>query len=351
MSGQWYSAFEAVRSPRLRHVARHGLHKLAGQDGTDLLVAARGAELAEVVALSPLGQVDAEQPLDRRGHLGGRRAIANGARRRLLSAHRAADAEVVGVDHAPVHLGLFPLEADIGDPVLAAAIGTAGDVDLQMLLEARQPRFEIVHQAVRESLGLREGDLAELAARAGDGATPEGRALEAEPQGLDLAPQLGGAAPGHVQDKEVLHPRRPQIARAIAQAEGGEGPELSGLEPAPQHRDAHIGEAVLLLRVYAHVIAVEVVGWGLGHGRLELLAHSPLELCLEAPGRPAVLEKEELEPGLLAVLAEDITVAEELGDAFDHGQRLMPGDERVEARCGSVESPPPTRSEKPARPV
>src|SRR5712692_12011335 len=89
------SAFEAVRSPSLRDVARHGLHKLAGQDGADLLVAARGAELAEVVALSPLGQVDAEQPLDGRGHFGGRRAIANGSRGRLMRAHRAADAEVV----------------------------------------------------------------------------------------------------------------------------------------------------------------------------------------------------------------------------------------------------------------
>src|SRR5882672_12692733 len=310
------SAFEVMRSPRLRHIARHGLHGLAGQDGADLLVAARGAELAEVVALPPLGQVDAEQPLDGRGHLAGRRAIADGPRRRLMRPHGAADAEVVGVDHLPVRLGLLALEADVGDPVLAAAIGTAGDVDLQVLLEAGQPRLEILHQVAREALGLREGDLAELAARARDGAAPEGRALETQAQALDLSPQLLGAGPRHVQDEEVLHPRGPQVARAVAKREGGEGPELSGLDPAPQHRDADIGEAVLLLRVNAHVVAIDVLGRDLGHARLELLPQPPLELRLESLGRPAVLEKEELEPGLLAVLTEDIAVAEDLGHAL-----------------------------------
>src|SRR5438128_12131415 len=92
--------------------------------------------------------------------------------------HGAADAEVVGVDHLPVHLGLLALEADVGNPVLAAAIRAAGDVELQVLLEAGQPRLDIVHEVAPEALGLRESHLAALAARGRHGAPPEGRTLD-----------------------------------------------------------------------------------------------------------------------------------------------------------------------------
>src|SRR4030095_16062065 len=99
-----------------------------------------------------------------------------------------------------------------------------------------------------------------------------------------------------------------QVARAVALGEMGHRAELARREPAPEDGDADIGEAILPLRVNAHVIAVDVIGRALGHGRLELLAEVPLELGLEPVRRPAMVEEEELEAGLLAILAKDVAV-------------------------------------------
>ena len=79
-----------------------------------------------------------------------------------------------------------------------------------------------------------------------------------------------------------------------------------------------------------HVIAVDVVGRDLGHRRLELLAEAPLELRLEPVHRPAMVQEEELETGLLAILSKDIAVTEDLRDALDHREGLPPRHERVE---------------------
>jgi hypothetical protein len=45
-------------------------------------------------------------------------------------AHRSAEAEVVGVGELAFVLDLLAFDADVGDPVLAAAVGAAGDVSL-----------------------------------------------------------------------------------------------------------------------------------------------------------------------------------------------------------------------------
>ena len=199
-----------------------------------------------------------------------------------------------------------------------------------MLLESGEPRLEVDHQSTREALGLGEGDLAELGARAGDGAAPEGRGVDAKPERLDLPPKLLGEVPRHVEDEEVLHAGGPQVARAVALGEMGHRAELARGEPTPEDRDADIGEAVLPLRVNTHVIAVDVVGRALGHRRLELLAEAPLELRLEPVHRPAMVQEEELETGLLAILPKDIAVTEDLRDALDHRGGLSPRHERVE---------------------
>jgi hypothetical protein len=44
-----------------------------------------------------------------------------------------------------------------------------------------------------------------------------------------------------------------------------------------------------------------------------------------------VVQEEELEPRLLAALAEDVAVPEDLRDALEHGEGLLPADEGVEA--------------------
>src|SRR5262249_16623971 len=149
-------------------------------------------ERAKRVAVLALAEIASQQALDRVGHLGRRCTIADGPRRVLVLAHTAADAEIVGVDHRALDLRLLPLDTQVGDPVLAAAIGTAGDVDLQVLVEARHARFELLHQPAREALGLGEGELAELGARARDGPAPERCAVDPEAGRFDLPRQLTG---------------------------------------------------------------------------------------------------------------------------------------------------------------
>src|SRR5262247_2075685 len=337
-------AVDAVGWPSQRDVALDGGGGLARQHVADLLVGVRGAELPEVLTRASLGEERAQEPLDRSGHLGGGHTIADGTRYSRVGADRAAHAEVVGVHQPPVDLQLLALEAEIGDPVLAATIGAAGDVDLQVLLESRQPRLEIGHESSGEALGLRQRDLAELRPRAGDGAAPERRGVDAKPERLELPREILGQAPRHVEDEEVLHTRGAQVPSAVALGQLRHRAKLRRGEPAPQHGDADVGKARLLLGVYTHMVAIHVFRRCFRCARGEALPQARLELGKEARLRPSVMQEEELEPGLLATLPEHIAVAKDFCDTLHHGGRLMP-------RYGRVESPPPTRTEKPSCPV
>src|SRR5262249_55477413 len=81
------------------------------------------------------------------------------------------------------------------------------------------------------------------------------------------------------------------------------------------------------LRMYAEMVTVDVLGRLLGAGRLESQPETPLQLGLEARRRRPVAEEEELEPGLLAVLAQDLAVPADLGDGLEHGEDLLRADE------------------------
>ena len=70
-------------------------------------------------------------------------------------------------------LDLFAFDADVGDPMLAAAVGAAGYVELELLVESRQALFQLFDKPAREALGLGDGELAEFGAGAGDRAAPE----------------------------------------------------------------------------------------------------------------------------------------------------------------------------------
>src|ERR1700721_2747565 len=90
-----------------------------------------------------------------------------------MTAHAAADTEIIGVHHGAVMLDLLAFDAHVGDPVLAAAIGAAGYGELQLLIELRQPNLHLLHQPPRKSFRLGNCQLAELGPGASNGATPE----------------------------------------------------------------------------------------------------------------------------------------------------------------------------------
>src|SRR5215471_17761282 len=123
-------------------------------------------------------KIVAQETLDGIGHIIGGTTIADRPREARMLAHRAAQAEVIGVLGPAVSLDLLAFQADIGDAMLAATVGTAGYIELQLLIKFRQALFKFLDQPARERLGFSDGQLAELTAGAGDSATPEGRSRD-----------------------------------------------------------------------------------------------------------------------------------------------------------------------------
>ena len=120
--------------------------------GAEVLVGGAGEVGAEVFFGLAGGEVAAEQALDGGGGVFGGGAVAEGARRTGVLADGSADAEVEGVLELAVNLELLAFEADVGDPVLAAGVGAAGDVELDLLVEAGESAFHFFDEPLAKPL-------------------------------------------------------------------------------------------------------------------------------------------------------------------------------------------------------
>ena len=87
-----------------------------------------------------------------------------------MQAERAAHAKVVSVDQTAVNFLLFAIDANVGNPVLSATVGASGDVQFQVLIEARQTIFQFFDQPTSKALRLGDRELAEFRSAAGDSA-------------------------------------------------------------------------------------------------------------------------------------------------------------------------------------
>ena len=143
-----------------------------------------------------------------------------------MLADRSAEAEVVGVGQLAFVLDLLAFDADVGDPVLAAAVGAAGDVEPELLIELRNALFEFVDEPAGEAFGLGDGELAEFGAGAGDGAAPERRALDVETDLAKFAHKFRGFLVGDVDEEQVLRDGGAQRAAAKLVGEIGCGFQL-----------------------------------------------------------------------------------------------------------------------------
>src|SRR5271170_8221527 len=92
-------------------------------------------KLAKVFVLRTFALIRREQALDGVRNVGCGAAVANGSRNGGELPEAAAYAEVVGIDHLAVDSDFLAFNADVGDPVLAATVGAAGDVEFQLLIE------------------------------------------------------------------------------------------------------------------------------------------------------------------------------------------------------------------------
>jgi hypothetical protein len=119
-----------------------------GKNGANVFVGMAGEELTEIFSCVAIFIELTEQPLNRIRHAGGGAAIADGARDGGEFSDASADAEIVGVNHFAIDFDFLAFEADVGDPVLAAAVGATGDVDAELLLEAGDAIIEYLQNSV-----------------------------------------------------------------------------------------------------------------------------------------------------------------------------------------------------------
>src|ERR1700682_5580572 len=117
----------------------------------------------------------------------------------------------------------------------------------------------------------------------------------------------------------------------VALGEVGGGSQLLGRNAASQNIGSDVRKPSLLLRVNADVVAMDVGRQLFRFGRIERKAQSILQRFEETFRGPAVLQKEKLEPRSLAILAQDVGFAEELGNSPNDRHDLVPLHEGIQA--------------------
>src|SRR5580704_3550527 len=298
-------------------------------------------ELAEIFFRSAIFVELLEETLDRVGDIGGGAAVAYRPGDRGEFAYASADAEIVGIDHFAVELDFFALEADVGDPVLAATVGAAGDIDAELLLEAGDAVVEFAGEPARETFGFGESELAEFGASAGDRGACECGGANRQARSREFASNPDGVLVWDVYDHEILHDRVADVAVAVAVGQVGGESELCWGDASAQHVGADVGQAELLLSVNADVIAMDVGGDFFRFSGIENEADTLLEFGEEAVGGPAVLQEQEFQAGAFAVFAEYVSFAEDFGDAAGDRDDLLPWHKSSEAHgqvriCGEA---------------
>ncbi len=314
-------------------VAFYGVDDGSGELGAEGVVVGAGEVGAEVFAFGAGGEVAVEEAFDGGGAVFCGGTVAQRTGGAGVFAYGSADAEVEGVDEGSVLLDLFAFEADVGDPVLAAGVGAAGDVELDLLVEAGEAVFHLGDEPLVEALGLGDGEFAELCAGAGDGSAPEGGDVHLEAEGVELDDERGGLAVGDVGDEDVLHDGGAELAVAVLVGEVGELDELFATETSVEDGGSDDGEAGLLLGGDTDVVAVDVVGDYVGGGGVgvELVAELGLDGFEHGLGGPAVAHEEVLDTGAGAVFAEGVLLAEGADDGEDDVQSLILPDEGRDA--------------------
>ena len=125
--------------------------------GAEGVVIGAGEVAAEVFFGRTAGEIAEEEALNGGWHFVGGGAVSQGTGGAGVLAYGSADAEVEGVDEDSVLLDFLALEADVGDPVLAAGVGAAGDVEADLLVEAGEAVFQFIDEPFVEALGFCDG--------------------------------------------------------------------------------------------------------------------------------------------------------------------------------------------------
>src|SRR5688572_32648529 len=102
-------------------------------------------------------------------------------------------------------------------------------------------------------------------------------------------------------------------------------------DASSQDRCSDVDETGLFLWMNADVVAIDVVGRNLRNAALQRKRKPPLDR-LQRPFRcPSMAQEEVFETGAVAVLAQDIGVAKDLGHGAQRRHDLAPADEGVDS--------------------
>src|SRR5215469_17809889 len=126
-------------------ISRDGGHAFSCQKLAQLGFAVPRKETAQILGWLSLSEIAAQKTLEGVGNFTGQAAISDRTRNGLMQAEGATHAEVVRVREGPIDFDFLAFDADISNPVLSATVGTSGDMQLQVLVEARQAFFHLLH--------------------------------------------------------------------------------------------------------------------------------------------------------------------------------------------------------------
>src|SRR6185312_5741130 len=132
-------------APR-RGIALHGSYVLAGEEGPKVGFRVTRKKLAQVFSPFSLEHIGAQKAFNGCGHFFGAATKANGTPKAGMFTHGAAQAEVVSILHASIHLDLFAFQANIGNAVLTATVRASRDIQLELLIEAGKTIFQFFHE-------------------------------------------------------------------------------------------------------------------------------------------------------------------------------------------------------------
>ena len=224
------------------------------------------------LAVMAVGVEMRQESLDGVGDFTGGAAVAYGAGDGGELAYAAAHAEIVGVYHLAVLLDFFAFDADVGDPVLAAGVGAAGDVELDVFLVAGKTLVELFGEPAGVGLGFSESEFAEFGAGAGDGAADEGVGFDGEAVGGEFLDYGGDAGFGDVDEKKILHERGAEMTVTVMFGEIGGDANLRGSDASADYGGADGEEAGLFLRDNSQMIAMDGGGELFWSGGIEFVA-------------------------------------------------------------------------------
>jgi hypothetical protein len=191
---RWSSVLHRVRDLRFGEVADSDEGRAARQDGAENIVGVAGEEMLKRFTMAAIGLKCVKKARDGIGNFIGAAPEANGTRDGSDVANTAANAEIVGVDQFAIDLDFLALDADVGDPVLAATIGAAGDVQFELMLEIGIAIFESFGEPASEALGFGESEFAKFGAGAGYGTANESGTRDRESAGGELGVDSGDAS-------------------------------------------------------------------------------------------------------------------------------------------------------------